>query len=194
MEIDGTIRPESWERALGLVGGLVAHKRQEGVTHPGTKEGRTLSVMRDEINNFAAKAYAAIVHLPDQPILDWWTAFSIMTFDLSETLLPENLWVTESEVAEHTAAHKWAMGTRHIDEFGHDAVIIHCDYWLGQIEGTQISSSDFSFGDYGVTPSMFEESLRDSITELGKWALTGMMVAIDVWDLPPASEEELDEA
>jgi hypothetical protein len=193
MDIDGIIRPESWERGLGLMGGLVAAKREEGVMHPATKEGRTLSVMRDEINSFAAKTYAATVRLPDQSILDWWTAFSIMTFDLCKTLLPENIWVTESDAAQHTAANKWAMGTRHIDAFGHDAVIIHADYWLEQIEGTQISSSDFTFGELGVTPSMFEESQKDCIMELGRWTLTGMMIATDLWDLPPAPQEDIDE-
>ena len=41
---------------------------------------------------------------------------------------------------------------------------------------------------------MFEETTRSTLIELGKWALTGMMVAADLWDLPPAPEEELNEA
>lgn len=188
METDGEIRPDSWERALGLMAALVQNKREAGVRHPASKLGRTLSVLRDELDGFAAKAYGDVLKFPDQAVLDWWTAFTIMTLDSCKTLLSEHLWLTEEAIAEQVVSHKWAMGTRHIDAFGHDAVIIHADYWLDELEGTQIASSDFSFGEYGVTPTMFEETIRGTIAELGKWALTGMMVASDTWDLPPSGE------
>ena len=190
MEVDGEIRPDSWERALGLMAALVQTKREQGVTHPASKLGRTLSVLRDELDGFAAKAYGAVQQFPDQAILDWWTAFTIMTLDSCKTLLSDHFWLTEEDIAEHLASHKWAMGSRHVDAFGHEAVIVHADYWLVELEGTQIASSDFSFGEYGVTPTMFEESIRGTILELGKWALTGMMIASNAWDLPPAPEEE----
>ena len=194
MEIDGEIRPTNWERGLGLMAGLVAAKRDQGVRHPGTKEGKTVSILRDELNGFAAKAYGDIIKFPDQDILNWWTAFTIMVIDSCEVLVSEHLWLSESDLAEQLAQHKWTMGTRHIDAFGHDAVIVHLDYWLDELEGTQIASSDFSFSDWGITPTMFEETTRTTLIELGKWALTGMMVAADLWDLPPAPEEELNEA
>ena len=40
---------------------------------------------------------------------------------------------------------------------------------------------------------MFEESQKDCIMELGRWTLTGMMIATDLWDLPPAPQEDIDE-
>lgn len=189
---DGEIRPDSWERALGLMAALVQTKREEGVTHPSTKSGGTLSVLRNEITQFSAAMYGKEIEFPNPDVMNWWTACTIMTLDLCRTLLNERLWVSEQEIAEHTAAHKWAMGTRHIDSFGHDAILVHVDYWLTELEGTQIASSDFSFGELGVTPTMFEESIGETIKELGKWSLTGMMIASNTWNLPPAPEEGLD--
>ena len=193
MDIDGIIKPETWERGLGLMGGLVVAKREQGVKHPEMAKGKSLSILSDEMMSFSARAYGADLDLPDQSVLDWWTAFTIMTIDTCEILLPEKLWLTVEDVANHLASSKWAMGTRHVDHFGHDGVITHTDYWLQEVEGTQISSSDFSFGEYGVTPSMFEANIQHAIQELAKWSLTGMMVASGLWDLPSATEEELDE-
>ena len=40
MDIDGIITPETWERGLGLMGGLVVANREQGVKHPEMAKGK----------------------------------------------------------------------------------------------------------------------------------------------------------
>ena len=192
MEVSGVIQPSTWDDALELCAGRVIEMTEEGVRHPAHKDGAALSVLRSEFDLRMREVYGKEISFPSVELFDWWTGFTIMCVQAADWLLAGFDDFSFQDSLDVTGQYRYVTGGSHLSRLGHDAVLVHTDYALESLEGVCLHSSDFTLQEE-VTPGVLYQWTANEAMELARWALTGMMVAWDCWDLP-LREKEIEDA
>ena len=189
MDNEPSIKPTSWQMAAGLMAFRIDDARERGMQHPSIDDGflGILTTMREEYDQFAARAYGVLEDdLDALTVANWFTAFATLALDAGD--LHEEMEIeSATAIVGFIATKQHDYGHMNIQRFGLDGILVRLHDKLARLENLETK-------DYGVdTPTeILCEAKEDTIVDIIGYSIIACMYSYGMWMLPLEAEYEED--